>query len=206
MRLFYLTFLLLLSYFQSCSQSEGVGEKELREYVLNPANRLHHTLRVNQTLISLSYNPVDLFLAQDLKRFHAYRQHTVDSLRSLYGENLYFALDLSINGHEIESQFLTDKLAFDRALQYLNHDIGKQISVTVDSLKNLSISGHVFVRMYGSKGKTNLVIAIKRNEIITSSKFQVIIADTVLGIGKHIFSFKTNDIINTPSLEFDLNP
>lgn len=204
MRLFYLTFLLSLSYFQSCSQSEGGDEKEIREYVLNPANGLHHTLRVNQTLISLSYKPIDLFLAQDLKRFHTLRQHVVDSLRSLYSGNLYFALDLSINGREIESQFLTNKLAYDQVLQYLNHDIGKQISVTVDNLKNLPISGHVFVRMYGSKSKTHLVIAIKRNEIITSSKFEVIIDDTVLGIGKHIFSFKTNDIINTPSLEFDL--
>lgn len=191
-------------YTHACSQSEGINQKELREYLLDPDNGLHHTLRLNQTLISLSYRPVDLFLAQDLERYHTYTQDVVDSLGSLYSENLYFALDLSINGREIESQFLTDKLAYDQILQYLNHDIGKQISVTVDNVKNLPITGHVFVRMYGATGKTNLIIAVKRDAVITSNAFEVIIDDARLGIGKHIFSFKTSDLINTPSLQLGL--
>jgi hypothetical protein len=200
MKLLYVLAILLPSV--CLSQPSKTASLDLQQYIAAPKHHLTITKIFNGTELVVSYRPVDLLLSQDLQRYRKYDGHIVDSLRALYDGNIYFSLTLSKNGAEIENQYINDKIAYNDVIKYLNSGIGKQLSVKIDNHAAVPISGHAFVRMYGTTGKTHIVIVCKKDDILSSKTFDIILNDTQLGIGTSAFSFVTEHLKNIPTIQF----
>jgi hypothetical protein len=193
MRLYYLICSLLAMV--SCSQPRTLRSVDLQQYILEPNNGLTKNLETNGVKISLTYKPAELIITQEIKRYNNPSKDLIDSLRGNYVNKLYFILNLSAKNGEIENSYTADRASYQRVVKYLSYEVGNRISICIDNQSELiPLAGHFYSRMYSNTGKTTLLLVTDSEHIKKSKTLSVILNDQELGLGKCVFTFKSNDL------------
>jgi hypothetical protein len=176
-----------------------VDEKGLKDFIADPKNGLSQEKTVNGATVAVACRPTDLLVAQEVKG----REDTNlnrDSLRAAYEGRAYFTLTLSKGNQEIENQFLYERALYNQALQYLTHGMAGQVRLITANGDTVPTLGYVYPRMYGSTGKSTIMLVYDKAKLTKASGFTLFLHDTLLGLGEVSFVFKREQLERVPSL------
>nr|WP_299338449.1 hypothetical protein [Allomuricauda sp.] len=185
----------------SCHEKRFDSEKELWVYIKNPENGYHHQKVVGTIKYELTYRPTDILVKQELGRNTS--KTAVDSLRKIYGDYLYFNLNLSANGHELLSSVSVNKNAFGSLVKQLSFNMRDKAQIITMSRDTLSLVDYNYSRLYGMSNSTNLLLVFARDEAILKEEYcHVTIEDFGLGTGDVSFKLFLHQLKKEPKLSF----
>jgi|GEM_PF-706199 len=191
---------LVSSVFTGCNRPY-THEQDLLSYVQNPDNGLVQQRIVNETHISVMLRPTDLLVAQEIR--HAPElPYSIDSLRAMYSDKLYFVLSFSNKGNEIENQFLNDRNQYQKAVAYAAAGMQQDIAAVAGN-DTVPLIGYIYPRMYGSTEKNDIMLVFERDRLLKPNAFRLLIKDRMFGLGIQEFVFHKEDIDKIPALKLN---
>lgn len=177
--------------------SKSLPERELLEFVVDPANELKRSVENGPIKIEVLYKPSDLVMARDLKEIAdpMTREATLSSLDTL----TYFVISLSSNGHEIENAYANDPRRFGAAVNYLSYGVLENLQIINegDTIAPLDV---VYSRAFGSAGSSQLLAVFNANLKERSGLVDLQLNDKVFGTGLSRFKFDCDKLKEIPRL------
>lgn len=192
------TVLILLS-MVGC-RPEFLSEQELKAYVLKPRHGLIKRVEKGNLTLELLYKPSDLVSFQEMEDIN--NENERQRIKAQYDSMSYFILRLSRAGQEIENAFAEDPIKFNKVINYLNEDIGKDIYLQGENGK-IPPATIAYARNYGINDATQVLIVFQQQIHNLKSPIKIFYNDNFLGTGLNQFTFEPNDIVNTPSLKWN---
>ncbi|WP_340064262.1 hypothetical protein [Ascidiimonas aurantiaca] len=198
----YASSLLLLWGGLSCSQPPVFEtEQALNEYLAQEENGYRHHKNINGVTFTLTYRPTDLLVAQDAGTGLSLSQ--LDSLRSHYGNYLYFNLSVSKNNEEILTGFAGNRARFGAMVNQLSFGMAQSIHFYTPARDTIAMLDYIYPRMYGmSKSTTLLMVYPKEPRIIEKEYMFITIEDLGLKTGEVTFKVPMEPIRKQPELQF----
>lgn len=185
-----------------CS-AKTMSKDELSSYLHDESNGLLKKIRSKDVLLELVYRPNDLIVAQEIDEMD-YTSGQIDSIKNRYQEYVYFILKLSRNGQEITNSFASDPQQFNRAIEYLSFEIGRDFQL-VNETEKLAVEDFMHTRSFGASNANTVLLAFKSNLVSRSQDFSLLFEDTFFRTGMHQFDFEIDDLKSIPQLDFTLS-
>ncbi len=185
----------------SCSKNTFDTSKELLEYIKQPENGYLYAKTVNGVDFSLLYKPTDLLVNQELTGESPASK--VDSLRSKYGEYMYFTLSMSKNNQELLSTIAGNKQKFGAMVNELAFGMEQKVHLYTPQKDTIAMADYIYPRMYGMSGSTTMLFVYPREEKVTNREYLTLtIEDLGFYTGEVKFKIPTKMINNEPKLKF----
>ncbi len=185
----------------SCSKNIFDTSEELLEYIKQPENGYLYAKTVNGVDFSLLYKPTDLLVNQELTGESSASK--VDSLRSKYGEYLYFTLSMSKNNQELLSNVAGNKQKFGAMVNELAFGMEQKVHLYTPQKDTIAMADYIYPRMYGMSGSTSMLFVYPRDEKVTEEEhINITIEDLGFYTGEVKFKIPTKMINNEPKLKF----
>lgn len=180
-----------------------LNHEELIEYVNEEDNGLIKTKQLGKTIVELVYKPSDLLIQQDLSNKENSTQEEIEKIKSNYNNSLYFTLNLSVDGQELEVGGLQSKEKFAKRVELLSFGMRDRIQIKTSKNDSVSLLDYAYPRMYGVTGKSTMLLVFDRSQATDGEWFDVIVNGYDLGVGINKFRFNTKDIEEVPQLDFN---
>ncbi len=189
---------LLLS---SCSTP--LPPAEYGVYLAEPTHGLTHTVEANGATVTCTYRPVDQLVQQELASVPSATPATRDSLALAYAGRTYCTLTLARQGSEIENQFVTNPIAYQQALTYLNTGIAADAFLVTTPRDSVPAAASMYVRQFGTTGHSTLLLVFDTHQLTPHRGFNLTLRGQRLGLGTLRFPFTGSDLAALPPLQFD---
>ena len=197
-----LSLLFLTLWFSSCSTRTFNSSDELTEYITEEDSEYMVSKVINGIDFSMLYRPTDLLVFQELST--DYTQKKVDSLRSKYGEYLYFNLSMSKNNQELLNGLAADRNRFGAMVNTLAFGMGEKLNLITASRDTVALADYIYPRMYGMSRSTTMMLVYPKAEVLeaTGDYFIITLADLGFGTGEVQFKFSKRIIKEQPQIKF----
>lgn len=184
----------------SCKQNTFDSEDALWAHINEEANGYIYEKRVGNMSYSLTYRPTDVLVKQELGE--NYTKDQVDSLRSKYGEYLYFNLSMSANNQELLSSRAGDRNAFGAMVNQLAFGMADKVHLYSQSKDTVPMVDYIYPRMYGMSNSTSLLLVYPRDKaLLDQDFFHFAIEDLGFATGEVRFKLLTRPLNYEPSFE-----
>lgn len=183
----------------SCTRPK-VSEEQLKAFVLNPENGLVKE-SLNNNLKGVCYlRPTDLIIAQKAYGL-PYTMSQLDSMRSSHQHLLFFTLQLSKEGREIETYFASNPEAYNDVLRYLSGEMRTDLHLTT-KYDTLSPIEFLYSPGFGAAQATSLMVVFELQEE-PDSDLSMHWNDSYFKSGQHTYTYLLSDFNNIPELNLD---
>jgi hypothetical protein len=145
-------------------------------------------------LISMMYKPSDLIAKQQMIKE---TRTEFDSLVQIYNKYLYFTIEITQNGKDLETAFASNLAGFADGISYLSGGFGSDIKM-ISAKDTIELKDFVYARSYGL-GPSRFLVAFEKPN---ADNFTIYITAHPINIGRHRFSFSRNDLESVPALKF----
>lgn len=198
-----LGFLLMgILFLTSCSNNTFNSSEELVAYIQEPDNGYHYTKTINGVDFSLLYKPTDLLVNQELGEEVV--DNKINSLRTKYGEYMYFTVSMSKNNNELLSNVAGDKQKFGAMVNQLAFGMEQKVHLYTPKKDTIALADYIYPRMYGMSGATTMLFVYPREEKVTTSEFMTLtIEDLGFYTGEVKFKIPSKVFKNEPKLKFE---
>lgn len=185
----------------SCTTKTFESSEALMDYIKQPENGYLFTKTVNGVEFSLLYKPTDLLVNQELTK--EAKTLMIDSLRSKYGEYLYFTLSMSKNNQELLSNVAGNKQQFGAMVNELAFGMEQKIHLYTPQKDTIALADYIYPRMYGMSGATTMLFVYPREKKVTNTEFMTLtIEDLGFYTGEVKFKIPTKVINNELKIKF----
>lgn len=184
-------FFLIIFVVVACSKN-GITEAELNQYIVKSENGLLKVHEKGGSLLKMQYRPQALVA----------KNTASDSDTSLHvDDKIYFLLQMSVDGKDIESYSLVKGVPLDKTVNFLSFHMAEQISL-YDGHKTISPLTAFYSRTTGMLPYTQIMIVFDKKELTPITKELVITLKEIgLGTGDTQFNFSLEDIQKVPNLK-----
>ncbi len=176
--------------------------EELNRFILNADNGLIQTTEINDYTVQVNYKPTDLWMHQEIGNDHV-DESKMKLLRSKYDPYYYFVLSLSKNNKEA-LQVNGNFGQYSELVQTLSFRMNSFVNLTTASKDTIPTADFILNRTYGLSNATSLLFVFNRAKAKGKEWVQFNLNEFGLGIGNQRFRFKTDDLQNVPSINFNL--
>lgn len=180
-------------------QKQAVTYSELMAYWTNDTNELCQQQHSGAVKVTICYKPTDLVAVQHYRR-ELQQAMDFDSLRSALNRYIYFTMDLSRHGRDIESNFAAYPAQYSKVISYLSYGARELIKLQCNG-QTLPVADYAYARHYDMLGATKLLFAFDRCQVTDQDQFTVVFNDNLLGFGSQKFKFSTSVIDTIPDLD-----
>ena len=186
----------------SCSQTPVFeNERALNEYLIQEENGYRHHKNINGVTFTLTYRPTDLLVAQEAGTRPALSR--LDSLRSHYGNYLYFNLSVSRNNEEILTGFAGNRARFGAMVNQLSFGMARSIHFYTPARDTIAMLDYIYPRMYGMSKSTTLLMVYSKDPGMMEKEYMFMsIEDLGLNTGEVTFKVPIEPIRKQPELQF----
>lgn len=186
----------------SCSNNTFNSSEELVAYIQEPDNGYHYTKTINGVDFSLLYKPTDLLVNQELGEEVV--DNKINSLRTKYGEYMYFTVSMSKNNNELLSNVAGDKQKFGAMVNQLAFGMEQKVHLYTPKKDTIALADYIYPRMYGMSGATTMLFVYPREGKVTTSEFMTLtIEDLGFYTGEVKFKIPSKVFKNEPKLKFE---
>jgi len=190
-RLVVIGIILLIS---GCSSNRSpVGEEALYNYVRDESNGLIQQVDVDGFHLEMIWKPTDLIAQQQMING---TKHEFDSLKNYFSHYLYFTLQMTYDGKDLETKFGTDPASFAGKISFLSYGFTENVRLKAGNKASPPLEC-IYSRSYGIGASQCLIVF----EMPTTDDLEVDVDGTDLGFGRQTFPFKLSDIKNAPQLK-----
>ncbi|MEN1784861.1 MAG: hypothetical protein AAGF77_06930 [Bacteroidota bacterium] len=183
-----------------CGSQEFESKAALMAYLRDPGNGYHLTEHVNGVDYALTYRPTDLLVTQSLSANSS--KEEIDSLKTVFGDQLYFNLSISKAGKEVLNTFAGNRRQFGAMVNQLAFGLSNKVQLLTAKRDTIAMISHLYPRLYGMGGGNTILMAFPRDErLFKGETFQLSVTDLGLGGGKLNFEFKSKAIANEPKIK-----
>ena len=175
---------------------------EYNAYLSNSDNGLTHTLKNNSISVTCTYHPTSLLVMQDL----AGRPATIflrDSLARFYTSKTYLVLTLSHQGSEIENEFISNPIAYQQWLSYLNTGIATDSFISTNSNNLVAATNSIYIQRFGTSGHSKVLLVFDNHQLDIDKGFYFTLRGYRMGSGIIQFHFTGHDLAALPKLKFN---
>jgi hypothetical protein len=176
-----------------CTYNEALTEKDLINYVRNDNNGLIKTAEAEGFKLTMIWKPNDLIASQQVIKE---TKREFDSLRNYFSKYLYFNLEMTKEGKDLETYFASDPASFADKISFLSASLSQHIQL-ITPKDTLPAVECLYSRSYGMGSSNCLLVFNKPKE----REFEIQISGYPIGFGKQFFSFSLIDIENAPRLK-----
>lgn len=177
-----------------CSSNKSpVGEEALYSYVRNESNGLIRQTDIDGFHLEMVWKPTDLIAQQQMIKG---TKPEFDSLKNYFSRYLYFTLQMTYDGKDLETKFGTDPASFADKISFLSYGFAENIRLKTGDKTNPPLEC-IYSRSYGMGTSQCLIVF----EMPTTDHLEVDVDGTVLGFGRQTFPFRLHDIKNAPQLK-----
>lgn len=194
-------FIFLASLLFSCNSK--CTPQELSEYIQEEHNGLIKVKKLGDTEVELIYKPSDFLVKQELSGKESLTEKDILKAKENYNKGLYFTLNLSKKGQELEVGALQSPQEFSKRVQQLSFGMRERIHIKTLENDSIPLLDYIYPRMYGMTGKSTMLLVFDRAQATKGNWFDVYINGYDLGIGINKFRFQVKDIQQTPELDFN---
>jgi len=188
-----LTFVILL---WSCSPPGPLDEPGLYQFIRNEQNGLMKVKESNGFSLALIYKPAELIAKQQLG---SSSRKEFDSLVNHFSKYLYFTLEMTYHGKDLETAFGSDPGSFADKISFLSSDFAQDIQLTSEK-DTLSVLDFVYSRSYGMGVSTCMMVFEKPK----GEDFTIMVSGNKIGFDLKEFLFQKSKIENAPKLKLKL--
>lgn len=178
-----------------------VSVDELRAYSLNESNGLLQRVDNGNSVVEVIYHPKDLVFIQEISG-RSLSKEQFDSIRNGIQVYDYFLLKLSKNGQEIVNSYTNDRIAYNKAINYLSYGISADI-VLVNNNESIDVEDFSYSQTFGSSSSSTLLVVFKSSLQDRLGRVLFIFNDNFFNTGVSEFQFKTEDIRAIPIVDFN---
>jgi hypothetical protein len=183
----------------SCTHPK-VSEAELKAFVLNPENGLVKE-SLNNNLKGVCYlRPNDLIIAQKAYGL-SFTMNQLDSMRLSHQHLLFFTLQLSKDGREIETYFASNPEAYNDVLHYLSSEMRTDLRLTT-KYDTLSPVEFLYSPGFGAAQATSLMVVFELKEK-PDNDLSMHWYDSYFKSGQHTYTYLLSDFNNIPELNLN---
>ncbi len=131
----------------------------LRAWVAEPKNGLVQTQEIGAIKAQCSYRLPELLAAQEVRNTHQpLTRLTLDSAQQAYRSRTHFALDLSQNGTEYETEFAGNPAQYAAVVQYLSAGIATDSYLHIPGQDSVPAMAAMYMRQYGNTGRSTVLL------------------------------------------------
>ena len=181
--------------------SSPVSPDDYKAYLMDPAHGLTHVQEANGATVTCTYRPIPLLVLQDLTRISAPTAATRDSLEKTYAGKTYCAMSLTRDGGEIENALVTDPVAYQQALTYLNTGIAADTYLATTAHDSVPALASMYIRQYGTTGQSSILLVFDTHGLTPEKGFHLTFRAQRLGLGTLRFPFAARDLAALPALQ-----
>ena len=175
-----------------------------RAYLEDPANDLTQTQEKDGIIVTCSYRPTPLLVLQDFTQAsESETSSSRDSLARAYAGKTYCAVSFSRGGSEIENAFVTDPLAYQQALAYLNNGIAADCYLATAAHDSVPALASMYLRQYGATGRSTVLLVFNTHQLQPEDGFHLTLRAQRLGLGSIRFPFTARALAALPALQMD---
>lgn len=194
---FYLKIFALTILAASCTKKSVRSEADLKAFVLDPGNGLMQIDSTRGVVVQTTFKPNDLIIAQQLYGIDDMQER--ERTRKNFDTLMFFVLQFSRKGQEIENAYVSDDQRFQQVTRYLSHGIRDNIYLVTsrDTLMPLDVA---YTRMFGAANATSVMPVFDISVAEINGPITLILEDNVLEVGHLSFEFDADKIKNVPTL------
>lgn len=193
MKLIFLIMSTCLAVTIGCRSGEPLDEKGLRSYVRDESNGLIKKQDTDGFELTMVWKPNAMIASQQVNKG---TKHEFDSLRDYFSKYLYFNLEMTKDGKDLETYFASDPGSFADKISFLSARFSRNIRL-ITKKDTLPAIECLYSRSYGMGSSNCLLVFDKPKE----SEFEIQITGYPIGFGKQLFPFNLTDIENAPRLK-----
>jgi hypothetical protein len=190
-------FVVLASFLVFNCKPRELSLKEFQSFIHDETNGLVKSKEVNGTKVSVSYQPADLWVQQEIEQ--DVETLSVDSLRKKYSSHYYFIVSLSRNDKEALHQ-LYDVEEYSSVVQNLSFRIPQYVTLTTDQQDTVLVSDFMLDRTYGLNDATNVLVVFNKQKVNGNKWVHFNLSEFGLGLGHQRFRFSVRELDETPLL------
>jgi hypothetical protein len=139
------------------------------------------------------WKPNDMIARQQVNKG---TKREFDSLRDYFSKYLYFNLEMTKDGKDLETYFASAPESFADKISFLSAGVSQHIQL-VTQKDTLPAIECLYSRSYGMGNSIFLLVFDKPKE----SEFEIQVSGYPIGFGKQLFPFHLTDIKNAPRLK-----
>jgi len=189
--------ILLLS---ACADKTFSTQDEMWNFIKNEDNGLIQKKVVRGVEYVLTYKPTDILVSQELSKKWSKKQ--LEGLRNKYDDHIYFDLTMSKNNRELLTNVVDDSKEFGSLVNTLAFGLDKKVHLYTESKDTITMTSHLYPRMYGMTKKTSVLLAYPKAEIKTAESLTLVVEDLGFNTGEVKLKIPYKAILNQPKLDF----
>ena len=186
-------YLVLVFALGRCASSTQLEEKALYQFVRDEDNGLTKTADADGFHLAMVWKPNDLIVKQQMDKG---TKGEFDSLTNYFSKYLYFTLEMTRDGKDLETSFASDPGSFAEKISFLSSDFSQNIQL-VTKKDTTSVLECIYSRSYGMGVSQCLIVFNKPKE----NQFEIEVKAYPIGFGKQSFPFILSDIEKAPRLK-----
>ena len=199
MRVIKLSFLIGLVVLVSCENPAQLSEKELTEFVNDPANGVSKTIQAGKMEMKVTLRPNDFLVYQEVGEEGSKEDIAEASKR--YDDYLYLMLSLSAGEKDALYGLSQDQGVFSENLQVLSFRMGQYVTLTTSKQDTIPVGDYIFNRTFGLSKSNDLMFVFNREKISEEGWVSFNIGEFGMSTGRRNFRFELDDIYAVPTLE-----
>jgi hypothetical protein len=188
-------FFLVLCFMFSCKHTIN-NRSQLIQYVNDLENGLTSHKEINNITTSVNYTPWQLFAIKEKD----IRDREKFSSKYQLKDKLFFVFSLSFKNRELLKQLNYEQ--YSEIIQVLSFKMNEFIELIPDSGQPVEPEICQFQQTYGLSKANSLIIAFKKNRILSYKHLTVRINEFGLNTGNLNYVFNVNDINRIPEIKF----
>ncbi len=179
--------------FSSCRPKAELGESDLFRFIREESHGLMKTKEQEGFRLAMVWNPNEFIARQQITKG---TRREFDSLKEHFSKYLYFSLEMTKDGKDLETSFAADPGSFADKISFLSSEFSQNIHLITKRDTTCALEC-IYTRSYGIGLSQCLVVFEKPN----TKWFEIEVKGYPLGFGKQVFEFNQTDITNAPRLK-----
>jgi hypothetical protein len=185
----------------ACSSKTFETKEEVWNFVKNEENDLIKKKQVNGVDYVLTYKPTDILVAQEMDDEKS-SNVLLKNLRDKYDDHLYFDLTMSKNNRELLTNVVGNPQEFGSLVNTLAFGLDKKVHLYTEKKDTISLTNHIYPRMYGMTKKTSVLLVYSRKEIKNAKSLTLVVEDLGFNTGEVKLKIPYKAILKEPKLDF----
>lgn len=198
--------LFLLIFNQACNGPEAVNSpEELNKYITDPANGMVKKLGSNDYQVIVQYRPADSFVAQEIGSDPVeFTAEQVEALRNKYSDYTYLVLNVSTTKGNVLYSSTERRHNFSDLLHKLAFRLNEYVNLRSSSGSDLELVDFIYPRLYGKAGTTSVLLVFEKFNPAVDKQIHFQLKEFGLGTGVFECEFITEELLQSPHLQFNL--
>lgn len=184
----------------SCKHTEkSMTREQLVKYLTNKENGLVKEQEVNGISTSVSYQPAQMLVAQELDGEQKKDTAVIKELEKKYKDYYYFLLKYSKDGKEAIRQ-LGDFSRYSDMLQVLSFNMQRFVNATTPQNDTLPLADYLFDQTYGMSDGNTVLLSFEKKQLEKSKTIDINIGECGFRTGNLKFRFEKEQLEKVPAL------